>query len=376
MRRIAITPRPNWKERLESTGLIFHSADGEPYWDESACYEFTSDEVDELERATNELHGMCTAAVERVIERNEFSRLKIPEGYERLIVDSWNADERSLYGRIDLAYDGVTPPKMLEYNADTPTAVLEAAVSQWFWLKDVFPEADQFNSIHEHLIARWKNLGITTPVHFSCLKETEEDFCNLEYLRDTAVQSGLTTQQIYVEDIGWNRDKVRFVDLAERPIDYLFKLYPWEWMLADRFAPMLTKGTMRVIEPVWKLVLSNKGILPILWEMFPSHQNLLRAYTDPTKLGGTYAMKPFYSREGANVVLRHGGAELAAEGDYGAEGYIFQELHLLPRFDDNFVVIGSWIIGEEAAGIGLREDKNPITKNTSRFVPHYFSQPK
>jgi glutathionylspermidine synthase len=372
MKRIALAPRPNWKERLESTGLTFHSLGGKTYWDESACYEFSSDEVDELEGATNQLHEICIAAVKRVIEGNEFERLKIPPDYVHLIVDSWNRDERSLYGRIDLAYDGLTPPKMLEYNADTPTALLEAAVSQWFWLKDVFPKADQFNSIHERLIARWPKLGISGPVYFSCLKESEEDFCNLEYLRDTAIQAGLLTQQIYVEDIGWNREKMRFVDLADFPIDCLFKLYPWEWMLADRFAPMLLQETMRVIEPAWKLILSNKAILPILWEMFPSHPNLLPAYTDPGPLGGTYAMKPLYSREGANVVLKHASAELAAAGNYGSEGYIFQELHLLPRFESNFAVIGSWIIGEEAAGIGIREDTNPITQNNSRFVPHYL----
>jgi glutathionylspermidine synthase len=36
-----------------------------------------------------------------------------------------------LYGRFDLAYRGDGPPKLLEYNADTPTALFEAAVVQW-----------------------------------------------------------------------------------------------------------------------------------------------------------------------------------------------------------------------------------------------------
>jgi glutathionylspermidine synthase len=373
MKRVAITPRPNWEKRLESTGLTFHSIGGEPYWNESACYVFTGREVDEIERATNTLHEMCTAAVGRVIEKREFDRLKIPREVVDLIIASWNDDERSLYGRLDLAYDGTTPPKLLEYNADTPTSVLEAAVSQWFWLQDVFPSADQFNSIHERLIKRWRELEIAGPIHFSCLKETEEDFCSSEYLRDTAIQAGLTTGQIYVEDIGWNERKGQFLDLEETPINNLFKLYPWEWMLADRFAPMLKRTTMRVIEPSWKLILSNKGILPILWEMYPSHPNLLAAYDESGPLGERYAMKPRYSREGANIVLRQGEAQLDAGGSYGAEGYIFQELRLLPRFDDNFAVIGSWIVGEEAAGIGIREDKNPITQNTSRFVPHYVA---
>ena len=373
MKRIAIAPRPNWQERLESTGLTFHSIGGQPYWNETACYEFTEREVDELERATNDLHEMCTAVAERVIERGEFDRLKIPAGYVDFIVDSWNNDERSLYGRLDLVYDGATPPKLLEYNADTPTSVLEAAVSQWFWLQDVFPSKDQFNSIHERLIARWRELAIQGPIHFSCLKETEEDFCNVEYLRDTAIQAGLTTKHIYVEDIGWNPLKMRFLDLEEQPIENLFKLYPWEWMFADRFAPMLKGLSLRVIEPPWKLLLSNKAILPLLWEMFPAHPNLLPAYTDPGPLGERYAKKPLYSREGANVVLRQGEAHLETAGDYGAEGFIFQELHLPPRFGDRFAVIGSWIIGEEAAGIGVREDKNPITQNTSQFVPHYIA---
>src|SRR5919108_2786809 len=270
MKRIAIKPRPNWQQRLESTGLTFHSLN-EPYWDESVCYSLTANEIDELERATNELHGICIAAVERVIERHEFARLKIPQHYVELILDSWNTDQRSLYGRLDLAYGGTGPPKLLEYNADTPTAILEAAVSQWYWLQDVFPRNDQFNSMHERLIARWRQLAISTSIHFSCLKGSEEDFCNLEYLRDTAIQAGLQTCQIYVEDIGWNRNKRRFVDLAENPIDCLFKLYPWEWMFSDSFGPLLLRKTMRVIEPPWKLILSNKGILAILWEMFPSN---------------------------------------------------------------------------------------------------------
>jgi glutathionylspermidine synthase len=58
------------------------------------------------------------------------------------------------------------------------------------------------------------------------------------------------------------------------------------------------------------------------------------------------------------------------EGQYGAEGFIYQELCTLPNFSDNYPVIGSWIIGQEAAGIGIREANTLITDNKSRFVPH------
>ncbi len=74
-----------------------------------------------------------------------------------------------LYGRFDFAYDGRNI-KMLEYNADTPTGLLEASVAQWLWIEQVsgIANRDQFNSIHEDLIKRWKTiLPRGSHVHFA-----------------------------------------------------------------------------------------------------------------------------------------------------------------------------------------------------------------
>src|SRR5450755_4878594 len=157
MRRIAAAPRVDWQKKVEEAGLIWHSGE-EPYWDESAFYEFTAKEVDILEAATNELEKMTLAAAQFAIDHALYSKMGIPDAAIPLIESSWEAEPPSLYGRFDLSYDGVNPPKLLEYNADTPTALLEAAVVQWYWLQDLFPQADQWNSIHEKLIAKWKDL--------------------------------------------------------------------------------------------------------------------------------------------------------------------------------------------------------------------------
>src|SRR6185503_7095567 len=167
-------------------------------------------------------------------------------------------------------------------------------------------------------------------------------------------------------------DGKRFVDESDQPIQALFKLYPWEWMVREEFGQYLIANTMRVIEPPWKMLLSNKAILPVLWEMFPDHPNLLAASFEPGRFATDYVKKPLYSREGANVTIARAGATLAADGDYGAEGFVWQADHPLPRFDGNYTVIGSWVVGDAPAGIGLREDDSPITRNSSRFVPHYF----
>jgi glutathionylspermidine synthase len=375
MHRESLVPRVDWPAKVEELGFYFHSMDG-VYWDERACYRFSEAEIDTLEAATAELHARALEAVERVIGKRDFARFAIPEAFHEWIERSWKSGDKSLFGRFDLSWDGTGEPKMLEYNADTPTALLEASVVQWYWLEDVFPHADQFNSLHEKLIDRWKELRTQLPasggaVYFTADTNSEEDSGNLDYLRDTATQAGIEARSIDIGDIGWNGK--RFVDLDNLPMSSLFKLYPWEWMVREEFGRNLIAGSMRVIEPPWKMLLSNKAILPVMWEMFPDHPNLLAASFEPGRFATDYVKKPIYSREGANVSITSGGRTVEAPGEYGEEGFIWQAYHALPQFDGNYTVIGSWIVGDQPAGIGIREDATPITKNSSRFVPHYFS---
>jgi glutathionylspermidine synthase len=379
MIREQVAPRANWREDCEAIGFSYHSIDG-VYWDESRCYRLALAEIDALEAAAAELHARCLDAVEHIVARNRFDALAIPEAWRERVARSWRAKELSLFGRFDFAYDGSAPPKLLEYNADTPTALLEASVAQWRWLvqaiRPMHPDADQFNSLHERLIASWRAFAVTwsagTPVHFTCAGESEEDCGNLDYLRDVATQGGVDARFIAISDIGWDETAGVFVDDRDEEIHVLCKLYPWEWLAAEAYGPHLLTSSLRVIEPAWKMLLSNKGLLPILWELFPDHPNLLPASFDAGRIHGDYVVKPLLSREGANVAIHRGGETIAADGGYGAEGCIYQAYTPIPRFGDDYVTIGAWIIGDEAAGIGMREDATPITRNTSRFVPHYF----
>lgn len=372
MQRHVCPPRPDWRARVEAVGLTYHSHDTGPYWDESAAYELTAAEVTALETTAHDLHYLCIEAAESVIKNNWWSRLSIPAAAVPTILSSWERDDFSLYGRFDLAYDGLMPPKMLEYNADTPTALVEAAVAQWFWLQDVHPEADQFNSLHERLITAWQRWTGQT-IHFSSIKAHAEDAMTVLYLRDTATQAGVITKSVFIEDIGWDESKKTFVDLENQPITRAFKLYPWEWLWQETFAPQLATSSLQFVEPAWKMLLSNKGLLPILWELFPGHPNLLPAFVTPEKLGKNYVRKPKLSREGSNVSLTEGG-QLAESvgGAYGAEGFIYQAVANLPAYAGNHPVFGVWVVDHEPAGLGIREDARRITGNLSRFIPHYF----
>lgn len=383
MKRVIMAERPDWRAKAEEFGFVHAQADGRPYWDETAAYLFTMREIEEdLEAATAELVALCGEFAARAVRDQAYlERLGVPYGWWDFIASSWDRGDRSLYGRFDFVYGGQRPPKLLEFNADTPTALYEAAVFQWFWLEDrimagVLPAgADQFNSLHDKLIARFK---VWPPghraLHMTAFSEAIEDARTVEYLRDCAALAGHVVKLIDIADIGRDGEGC-FVDTDDQPIDLIFKLYPWEWLMKEPFAASIPRARTIWIEPVWKILLSSKAILPELWRLAPGHPNLLEAYheEDPAAAGlaANHVSKPIFSREGANVrFVRDGAALIKVEGPYQAEKRIAQALAPDVAFDGMRPVIGSWIIDSEPAGIGMREDTGLVTGNFSRFLPH------
>jgi glutathionylspermidine synthase len=374
MRRVSASPRSNWQRQVESVGLTFHTLeDGRPYWNESAYYEFSSKEIASIESATQELDRMCLAAVDHILAEGRFAELQVPEHFINYVRRSWETDEHTIYGRFDFIFDGSGPPKLLEFNADTPTSLVEASVIQWQWLEQLHPNDDQFNSIHERLIEAWqrygKDISGNQPVYFSCIQGHDEDELTLGYLVDVAKQASISTMPIPVEQIGWDEAKRIFVDVRNQPIRHMFKLYPWEWLFAEEFGSHLPETGTRWLEPPWKVLLSGKGLLPILWELYPDHPNLLRASWQP--LDVIHVRKPARGREGANVTILDGNVVVAQTGGSYDDGeWVYQEFQSPGRFDGNSAVIGSWLVNGYACGIGVREDDGLVTQNTSRFVPH------
>ncbi len=382
MQRIAVEERADWRDKAAETGFTFHTIEGQLYWDERAYYGFTLKEIEQdLEAPTAALEGMCRELVAKAVDDERILRLlRIPQRFWTYIAASWKRGDPSLYGRFDFSYDGRGPARLLEYNADTPTSVFETAVFQWMWLEDAIArrivpkDADQYNSLHERLIGGWKTIGQGAHLHLAGITDDPEDGGTIAYLEDTARQAGLTTTVLPMEAIG-RAPNGAFVDLDNKPIGLCFKLYPWEWMFREQFGAFLAGSATRFLEPPWKAILSNKGILPLLWAMFPRHPNLLPAYFDDdpraAELGNSFVRKPLYSREGANVEIVVGGATVDSDpGPYGGEGAIRQAMATLPQFAGNYAVLGSWFAAGVPCGLSVREDVSPITKNTSRFLPH------
>lgn len=344
-----------------------------PYWSEDAAYEIASGAVERLHQHIDDLAVMIEAAVEHVVRRGRYAELGLEPELGQVAAASWDRDEPSLYGRFDLWWDGAGPPKLLEYNADTPTALFEAAVVQWHWLESRFPGADQYNSIHEGLIetwGRWRRERAMARVHLACVPEDDDDLVTTAYLADTALQAGLEARLLDIEAIGW--DGARFVDAASEPIAALFKLYPWDWMAEEPFFPRLVASDVKMIEPAWRVIAASKGILAILWELFPGHPCLLPSAFDRNAIDGPVALKPMFGREGASIAIddRSGGAITRTEGPYDDMTTVAQAFLPLPDHGGWRPVIGAWMVGGSARGIGIREQQALVTGRGARFVPH------
>lgn len=373
MERISITPRPDYQEKIEQLGFDYHSS----YWKEEAYYRLRSDEVEKIETATAQAYKMiCEAARVVIEERQEWLErvLKIPPHIYRRIRYSWDQDEPSLYGRFDftIAPDGT--PKILEFNADTPTSLLEASLIQWQWKEDLFSYRDQYNGIHEALVQSWKDMyPPKSNVHFVGSLENSEDSGNLQYLASTAMEAGISTRVMDIADMNLNEGK--FYDPSGEQITNCFKLYPWEWMINESEVGCL--ADIKWIEPIWKAVMSNKAILTVMYELFPNSPYILPAFLSRPQFG-MFCKKPIYSREGHNISIvavqdwKETERISETEGDYGEEGYIYQSYIKPTPYQGHYPIIGSWVIGGEPAGIGIRENTSEITDNMSEFVPHIF----
>lgn len=385
MQRIVIAERPGWKDAMKKDGCSYIEIEGKPYWAEGVCYQFTAEEIDAIETATKDLHDMCKALVEAVVESGEYEAwgYQFNDTAKSLIEKSWEHKHQGLIGRFDLGFNADREEiKLFEYNADTPTGLPEASIWQWKWLSDMKWEgADQFNSIHETLVdelgqqVMMNNNGSQKNVrlYFAASGESrEEDWGNIAYLVECATIAGRDATEIQIDQVGYAGRS--FTDQHNKEIPWLFKLYPWELMIQEEYASVIMSSSTYFCEPPWKMLLSNKMLLPALWKLYPEHPLLLESHAETTFVG-PWIRKPALGREGANVTdaqfqICHQLTQKDMVADYD-DGYVLQRKMDVTKFGPKLPVIGSWIIGEKAVGIGIREDDG-FTTNESQFVPHFF----
>jgi glutathionylspermidine synthase len=349
---------PLSKDALDKMNYRWHNDEDGEYILKTALIAITQKEAEAYHNATNELYGMYEKGAEYVIKNNLFEALDIPPTIVPFIKESWeNERENHLYGRFDLSggIDG-RDIKLIEFNADTPTLLLETSLIQAMLLNGL-PNAKQFNSVYEAIALKFEKLaeskkGEFTRFLFSCVEDIEEERVTTQFLQEMAESRGLLTRFEYLENLGFDNEE-----------DFWFKLYPWEDM--QNFE---SNAKTLMLNPAFTLLYQSKGMLAILYELFPNSPLLLKTSFEPIE--EKYVKKRMFGREGANIDIVENGETLrATDGIYEEYKAVYQEYENFIRDDEGEYYQAGVFYSDGACGLGFRRGLE-ILDDMSVFVGH------
>jgi glutathionylspermidine synthase len=385
------TLNPLTNSYLESIGFSWHTDIDNSAYISNEIIVLKEDEAEAFYDAANELYDMFIEAAQYVIDNNLFFELDIPFNLVELIKKSWNDDVHwHLYGRFDLAggLDG-KPIKLIEFNADTPTSLFETMIIQWAILKyNNLNEEGQFNSLYEAIGDNFKRIitlngdiekfneyysKLNWKILFSSMKGSDEDEHTVKLLQHIATEVGFITEFAYVDEVTFGDDGI---SKDGNIYEFWFKLIPWENIAIEEGELALTltqiienqKGI--IFNPAYTLLFQSKGIMKILWDLYPNHPLLLETSFEPLR-NTKQVEKMCFGREGANVAIINSDNSLhiKTDGEYQNFKPIYQEYFEFPKDTKNNSYQAGVFYSYEACGLGFRKG-GEILNNTSKFVSH------
>jgi glutathionylspermidine synthase len=349
-------------------------------------YKADQDLLLNIANISNDLHRMFLHATAYVLENDDLLRhCCIPEIFWPKIRQSWlNEQDFRMTGRFDLAFNG-KEIKLFEYNADSAGALFETSVILEKWANKINFERTFMSGcqLHRILVRNWKRFQSIKCVHILIDEDQEElmiGYYMQKVLKDANINSKLC---ILTNDFYWKDSKI--IDNEGNEVELVWKLWMWETVFSNYLqhenegnlnrkidgehpylCQILLNEQIKVIEPLWKVITSNKAILPVLWYLYPNHSNLLRSeYILSNDLKQVaFVKKPIVGRAGHNVTLYDVNGESVIDetkGKFIDRNCIYQELFPLTKFDGYYPIIGSWMVSDSFAGFGIREDKKLIT---------------
>ena len=367
MKLLKFDPRPDWQQRMLDVGFVYHSFDG-AYWMDNIGVELSQAEWDGIGRASLEIHAMGIDMVAEAVKSGDFSAWRLSDLASELVSESWLRGDPSLYGRFDFTFSPEGVAKAYEYNADTPTSIMEASLAQSDWAQARGVKSSC--ALEEHMpkaFAKFAAMG-AQKMAIAGLSTSVEDTANLFPMVEWARMAGI--------DASWRPiEQMQFIYGAKQHgfdgegFEWIFKLYPWEFFVADN-AKHLSQTTTRFMEPAWKMLLSTKAFMAEAWRRHPRHPNLLPTYFEGQEgpgLENGYARKPILSREGANVEIFKNNAFIQKEvGPYGREGFVKQAYCAMPEPEPAMrFTLGGWIAGDSFAGTCARYTDDHVVTNVS-----------
>ncbi|WP_297443916.1 glutathionylspermidine synthase family protein [Sulfurimonas sp.] len=377
-------------DTLDEIGFSWHTdSDGSKYISDELVT-ITPQEAEAYYEAANTLYDMYVEAAEYVIKNNLFFDLGIPFNLIETIKKSWENDVHwHIYSRFDLA-GGIDAQeiKLIEFNADTPTALFETALLQWAILKsNDMDEESQFNNVYEAISNNFKRL-ITLfddtdtfdanydgwKILFSSVEGNDEEESTVRLLQQMATDAGFVTSFEFLHNVHFDENGI--YDSEGNQYEYWFKLYPWEDIaieepeLATTLTNIIENQKAIILNPAYTLLFQSKGMMAILSKLFPDSPYLLQTSFEPLQ-GVKQVEKPVFGREGANtkIIEADGTTSLATAGPYDNYKKVYQEFVEFPKDAKGAKYQAGVFFAYEACGLSFRKGGD-ILDNMSKFVGH------
>lgn len=348
---------------------------------------------DEIQLATTELHALFLHATDWVLQHQErWAPFNLPDALWMRIRKSWsNFKNFTITGRFDFS---VSPMgiKVFEYNCDSASCHMECGKVQGKWAEHFGADEgeDPGAPLFDALVEAWRRCEVDGVLHIMIDDHPEERYHGL-YMRDALEAAGVPTKILTgVKGLTWD-DEHRVLDPDGVPIRWVWKSWSWETALDQiraeceeddlglrrttepRLVDVLLDERVRVFEPLWTLIPSNKAILPILWQLFPDHPYLLECgfeLTESLKASG-YVAKPIVGRSGDNISIFGADNKVIArtEGRFDAQERIYQQLASLPKVGERYLQVCAFSVAGAHAGTCMRVDPTPVVAWNSDLWP-------
>lgn len=361
----------------------------------------------EISIATEKLGKVFSKTVTYVQNCHDqiFEMLGIPKEAHEAIRNAVFSDIVTTVGRFDFALtqEGL---KMLEFNADTPTSIVEAfyvnnEACQFFGLDNPNHMLDlNIETAFLKILRQYQKLGYSTDtIVFSALGWHDEDRVTTEFLLQ---KSGLNGKFIPLEDLRVYEDRLCYWENGPQPIDVWYRLHALEKLAEEKDSDgyptgahvidLVARKKLALINPPSAFIAQTKALQALIWNLhemkeFYTEQEhetiskyMLPTYMENNFLGvHSFVVKPVYGREGGAVSLFTADGTLITsdkEESYWDQPMIYQQKAELEEIEVNTLngafkgrgLWGSFLIGGHSSGICLRVGEL-ITGNLSYYLP-------
>ncbi|MBJ8006451.1 MULTISPECIES: glutathionylspermidine synthase family protein [Bacillus cereus group] len=384
-----------WSDLYECEYSLFH------------VFPITEQTMKQLQLATERMGKIFfkTARLLRDLSNEQLLELGFPDASLPFIRLKGMYPE-SVISRFDFALTDDNRIKMLEFNSDTPTFIVECfqmngKVCEKLGYDD--PNANQERLLSSGITKAVMEFtkGMENPnVVFTAHHEHIEDWNTAMYL------SGLC----HVENKVMPMRELRITDdaLVDRdgvPIDVLYRqTYPIEDLIEDQdpetgdlvgveLLQLVKEGKLFIINPLSAFLIQPKSIQCLIWGLAEEgafytseEQKWIKEYMLPTYfepdlfLGKSpFVQKPSFGREGDTITIRDKDTNIMirnAHETYKSSLPIFQKYTELPvvfletekGIEKLSYVFGAFLIAGKASSIGIRAGEK-ITGNESYYLP-------